>query len=368
MATLEQILNFRNLTGVIQAVKSGIPNPLPDAYLNATRKVSGNKAEYYKITGTRQVARIAQYGSPAARQNLREIDLVPVTLIHAFESQQWPLALTLALTKMTDLSKDHLGEQTASYWSKEFKKRFSNLRVTSAMQALFNGIIYVDSSGNVLPNSTGNAYSINFQVPAGNQSQLNVFGAGNLLTAGWQTASTDIITQLIKIKAAALKLTGYEITTAYYSDEIPSYIGANTIAQQYLVRNPAMNQAYIGNPSTVPDGFGGIKHWIYAGQTFYDDKSGNHQNILGANKVVFTPDHDPEWFEFFEGSFPVPRSVLPQMNQTAAEVLSNVSEEFGMFGYGQLALNPPQVEQFAGDTFLPVLKVPGAIFQATVNF
>ena len=47
-------------------------------------------------------------------------------------------------------------------------------------------------------------------------------------------------------------------------------------------------------------------------------------------------------------------------------MLRSVTEQFGMFGYGQLTLNPPTVEQFAGDTFAPILKVPGAIYQLAV--
>lgn len=367
MATLEQILNYRNLTGVIRSIKSGVPNPLPAEFLTPGRKVSGNRAEYFKITGTRQVARLAHYGSPAKRRELRDVALVPVQMIHAFESQQWPLALTLALTKMTDLSKDERGEQQAEYQSREFKKLFSNLRVVAAAMALLQGIIYVDTDGNILPSSSGAAWSIDFGIPAGNKGTLNWDGNGAIISANWSSASTDIITQLMKIRTASVKLTGYEIEEAFYGDSIPGWIAANTTAQQYLKLNPAMNQALINTPTAVPNGFGGIKRWTYAGQSFFADSGNVNRTIMAAGNVVFTPAYDPEWFEVMEGSFPVPRTVLPAMGASAAEVLANVAEEFGMFAYGQLSLNPPMVEQYAGDTFLPVLKVPSAVFQATVG-
>ena len=46
----------------------------------------------------------------------------------------------------------------------------------------------------------------------------------------------------------------------------------------------------------------------------------------------------------------------------------NVSIASGMFSYGQVLSDPVTVKHIAGDTFLPVLKVPKAVFVATVKF
>lgn len=365
-ATLEQILFYRNLTGVIRLIKSGIPNALPAEYMSVGKKVPGNRAEYYRITGTRKLARMVQFGAPALRRELRNVDLVPVTLFHAFESQQWPLALTLMMSEMKELKRDELGKEQAEYQSQEFKQHFANLRIALTAQALFSGIVYIDSNGNMQPGASGSSYNVNYGVPAGNQNQLNVLGTGNIISASWATTTTNIVTQLINLRTAAGKLTGYPIEVAFYGDNIPEYIGANATAQQYLKLNPPMNQAFINDNSAVPNGFGGVKRWIHAGNMFYDDKNGTHQNLLGANQVIFCPPHSPEWFDTFEGSFPMPQSVLPVMGGTTGTVLDNVVAEYGMFSYGMLGLNPPTVEQFAGDTFLPILKVPSAVFQATV--
>jgi hypothetical protein len=40
----------------------------------------------------------------------------------------------------------------------------------------------------------------------------------------------------------------------------------------------------------------------------------------------------------------------------------------GMFAYGLASADPPSAKIVYGDTFLPVLKVPSAIFVATVKF
>jgi hypothetical protein len=40
----------------------------------------------------------------------------------------------------------------------------------------------------------------------------------------------------------------------------------------------------------------------------------------------------------------------------------------GMFAYGMASADPPTAKIIYGDTFLPVLKIPSAIFVATVKF
>ncbi len=39
-----------------------------------------------------------------------------------------------------------------------------------------------------------------------------------------------------------------------------------------------------------------------------------------------------------------------------------------MFAYGVVNVDPVTIKRVAGDTFLPVLKVPKAVFAATVKF
>ena len=362
MATIEEILNHRNLTGVIKSVKSGIPNPLPPAFFNVGRRFSGNKAEYFRITGTRQTARLPHYGSPAQRRDLRGLDNVPVTLLHTFESQQWPMHIMVNLTKMGGTDQDGKGQEQAEYQTGEFKRLFANLRIAAAVMVLFGGIIYVDKSGNLLPTSSGSSYSIQFGMQSANQGQL-----GGTISTTWANTAATIITQLVNLRTKARKLTGYPIEYAFYGDSIAELIASNATAQQYLKLNPQMNAEFIGS-GMVPQGFGGIKNWIYAGDSFYADSSNTNQTLLGAGQIIFTPAPSPDWWDIFEGSYLVPTTINPQIGGDSTTLLKNIAEEYGMFQYAQMTMNPPSIEQFAGDTFLPVLKVPNAIWQATVVF
>jgi len=364
MATIEQILQFRNLTGVIRAVKSGIPQIAPDDFMKPGRQFPGNRGEYFRITGTRQTARSVQYGSPAVRRDLRNVDNIPFTAFHTFESQQWPMALMIALTKMTSLDRDQKGQEQAEYQTAEFKRFFSNLRIATSLQALFQGKVYFDSTGNlaVVDNATAGGTTVNYNLPTNN---VNFTASCSSTSVNWNNATATIMTDLLQIQTNSVKLTGYELTHCFYDDTVPGYIGNNTNAQQYLKLNPAMNQQYL-TQNVIPDGFGGIKKWIPAGRAFFNDQNGTNQKLLTNNGVVFTPDPSPEWWEIFEGSYLVPNSVTPVIGGDSSIISANSTEVFGMFGYGVLALNPFMVEQFAGDTFFPAIKVPGCVYSFPV--
>ncbi len=45
---------------------------------------------------------------------------------------------------------------------------------------------------------------------------------------------------------------------------------------------------------------------------------------------------------------------------------ASAAMQFGMFSYAKVTDNPVTVRHFAGDTFLPVLKVPAAVWIADV--
>lgn len=366
MATLEQILGWRNLTGVVQGIKAGIPNCLPDQFMTPGKGFSGKAAQYYRITGTRQTAKLVQYGAPSVRVGLRDIQEINVTCLHTFQNQQWDVSHTLALSNMGSLTHNPKAEEQASYQARNFKKQFANLRIAASLYCLLQGKIYLAPTANgmdLAPSSTtsgvSSATTIDYGIPTTNTGNCN-----GIISTTWDNATAQIITQLRQIQTAAIKLTGYPLEHAFYDDTVPGFIGRNAEAQQFLRNNPAMNAAYL-NTGGVPQGFGGIANWHPAGSMFYD-YNGTNIKIGNANGLVLTPAYDPEWFEMFQGSYPVPNSINPMQGADAVVALGNVTEAFGMFSYAQISHDPVTVVQYGGDTFLPVLKVPGSVYQLAV--
>jgi len=361
---IEEILHFENIIATIEAVKRGVPEGIiPDAMFRPTKSFLGNVGYYFKVTSTRQVAQAVMYGSPSKAVKMAGVSKVPVTLLHAYEHFDHDPNL-VAVLKSTDDTIQQMGAQEVGRQAGEFTKRFLNLRKAAWYCALSKGKIYLDDEGNLLNSSKGAAIIIDFGVPDGNKNQLNALGKGDIITASWATATTDIPLQIAGIQQASAQLTGYRITTAYYGKNIPSYIAKNTAMKEFLKMNPGSNQAV--RRGEIPDGFINLQ-WREAYSAFYADKSNVAQQLWDDDMVVFTPDDtDSGWWGFLQGSYGVPTNI-GQIYGDAMAALNSVRTVFGMFGYAAITHDPVGICQYGGDTMLPVIAVPKAIFIADVT-
>lgn len=362
--TIQQIIGGVNLTGIIQATTTGIPDVLPPAFYTDRQPVNGDTGEYTKVTGTRRTARIAAYGSASQVRELKDIGKIPVKLIHTVESIYHKPATLTNLFAYNSLEIQRLGIQEITRQTREFKVLFDNLRVAAAESALFLGTINYDGNGNLLPSTAGAVVSVNYGIPAGNQSQLNVFGTGNIITVPWSTTTAPILTMIAKLKKAARKLTGYPIKYAFYGENVPDYIFSSTVYREFIKMNPTYNKD--ANAGEIPDGWAGLT-WIPAYEAFFEDANGVNQDLVNPDGVTFTPAPSIDWWEWLEGTYPVPTTVGAITND-AVSAMPSVHTATGMFSYAQIVADPVTVKQVAGDTFLPVAKVPKAIFQAIVKF
>ena len=84
---------------------------------------------------------------------------------------------------------------------------------------------------------------MNYGVPAGNLTQLDVLGGGNILDATWDVATTNIATQLTNLKKAARKLTGYPLAHAFYGQNVLDYLLGNNKVKEMMKFNPAAKRA-----------------------------------------------------------------------------------------------------------------------------
>lgn len=361
--TIREILSGANLIGVIQKTKSGIPEGLlPPAFL-ATRKTTlGNAGHYIRVDGNRQTARLVTYGSPSVRREQKGVSRIPVNLLHTFEHQMHePIVLQHLLSVNggeQQLGRDEIARQVGA-----FRKLFDNLRLAAIYSLLFQGAIHFDGDGNLLPNSTGAFITVDFGIPAGNKNQLNVGAWGAIISASWATAATDIIAQLVALKQAAIKLTGYPVVNAFYGANVMGYLTANDTIKALISGSAGMSeQAAAGN---VPRGLCGF-NWYPCFEAIYLDQDGAAQVMCGADTVVFTPAVDASWYEMLEGTFAVPTN-LGNVGADAVASLGNLRVVQGMFSYAKITDDPANIKHMAGDTFLPVMKVPKAVFIGDVT-
>lgn len=364
--SLKQILGFAPLTEALRTVASGVPNPFPPEFfaVQPANRVIGDRATYIRISGERRTSKLAKYGSPSRRRTLRDIGDQNARMMHTFEDFQVDPAVLLQLRSFEQYQQDK-GMDWLRYQIEEAARRHQNSRVISTASVLRYGAIYWNSDGDLLPSSSGAAETYSFQVPATHQNQIN----GNI-SASWALHTTDLLGDIRNVKLYSLQETGMEIEAALYGKNVPKYVMQNDYAMSYLSRNTSMNEKLLSS-GEIPDGFGGIKRWIPVWKSLYEsDDNGTVSIIWNDDMVTFMPNIDqPDkmtWWSFFEGSFPVPKTIDVQKNPaTAIDAFETV---FGMFSYAAPTHNPPGLTVYHGDVWLPGLRNEKSIYQAVVAF
>jgi hypothetical protein len=362
--TLQQLLFYKQLIAVIQAIKGGVPGGiLPAMVLNPTKKLTGNTGTYRKVEATREVAQAVHYGAASKGVKFKGVSEVPVKLIHSFEHFDHD-PNTVAQLLSTDESVQLLGAEEVGRKVAYFGTRFTNLRLAAWYSALAFGKIWLDGEGNLLSSSSGAAITIDYGIPSGNQNQLNWDGNGAIIAASWANASTDIALHIRKIQIAAAVQTGYPIVNAFYGKNIPSYLANNTTMKEYLKMNPVSNDAV--RNGQVPNGFCKL-NWIDASTAFFTDATGATKFFLGDDTVIFTPAfEDVGWWGFLEGSYAIPTNI-GNVQADAMAALNSLKTTSGMFSYATVSHDPTGIRQYGGDTFLPTINVPMSIYIADVT-
>lgn len=354
---VESILSGQYLIGLIHEL-AGVPvNILPPAWTTVSRRINGDSGTYLKVVGTAKLAQLVQYGAKSKALEQEGVSEVPVKLLHTFHHQNFKMdilnKLKSPIQNVFDQGKWEVDRQTAA-----FKKRFTGFRISSIYSTLTKGLIWFDVNGNVLPSAADAAITVNFGVPPNNQNQCN-----GIIATKWSDAAAKILSQITNLKKTAMKLTGYPLTTAFYGASIPNWLASNTACAALIKGNNVIQTGFLNGG--IPNGFAGL-NWIPLNQAYFTDKADVKQDWLADDFVVFTPDPTPDWWEFTEGSYQVPNSI--NLASDAPGALGNFTETFGQFSYATIETDPPGIKQLAGDTFLPILKVPGAIFIADVEF
>ncbi len=363
--TIEEILHWENLMGVIQDPAGGIPeNLVPPGFLSTSRDVEGDTGEYLKVEGNRELARLVHYGDPSRRRNQEGVTPVTVKLCHTHEHIFHGVSVLNQLRSYDNPQRQILGIQEIGRKTADFRRLFNNLRLACLYAALAKGVLYFDADGN-LKLSTSTGFAVDYGIPAANKTQLNVLGGGNIIATTWDNVAADIVGQIENLKQAALKLTGYPLQYAFYGPNVLGYLLRNTTLQTAVINaNPAYASSFA--QLVIPPGFLGLT-WVPVASAFYVDEAGAMQSFWPDDQVTFTPEPSPDWWEWLQGSFQIP-TTLGGISEDGVGALNDLATVYGQFSYAKITDDPVGIKHNAGDTFLPVIKVPKAVFIADVKF
>lgn len=364
MQTLQQILGFENLTGIINDPAGGVPsNLIPPAFMASTKDVMGNTASWTIIRSTRRNMRLTNYGAASTRIAQQEIGRATAVMAHFFEHQRHDMQVLNAVRQFDNPQVQQMGRQIIDQQTAEFRRRADNTRLSLIYSLLAEGRISFDGDGNILPDTTGQVVDVDFQIPAGHRDQLDVEGTGDIISASWAAATTDIVGQIRKLHDVALRTSGLPLAHAFYGEDILGFLLANNQVTNFLRTRESTAAAM--ETGTIPDGFLGIKKWWTVSAAFFEDQNGVNKTWFEKDQITFTPEVNPMWYQLQQGSFMVPTN-LGGVGPDASAMLNNFRTMFGRFSYAKVTDDPAGIKHSAGDTVLPVLRNPTSIFLADV--
>jgi len=166
--------------------------------------------------------------------------------------------------------------------------------------------------------------------------------------ASWANADTDIPADVRAWKGLVYEDSGYQPAKAYCNESVMEYMLKNNIVKEllgdYVLREQVAREGYVKR-------FMGLDWHVYdagylAGETF--------TKFIGDDTVIMVPG------EKVYGRLQVGTQEIPTG-------FSSVEKAFGKFAYAVTESNPPGVNLFVGENFLPVITIPGAIVCADVT-
>ena len=360
---LNAILGSTALAGLVESIKPGLPEDLPAGFYTASRDgIDPNGSiQYDYVEGTRQTARTVVYNGKSAARNTSGVD---TRLMKAFFSAEH---LPINPQHIANLREpgtnnvEQIARREVDRRVAEARQLQQNLRSSTVHATLFDGLVYFDALGNLLPDSTGAVVTADWSVPATNRDQMEDISGSAIISASWGTAGTDVIGNIETVKTTALLRTGYPLTTAVYGSNILGYLLGNTAANS-LMQSNSMLTTSISNTGSIPNGFMEL-NWIKGDKFFFVDNDSSSQLMVGADEVIYLPDPVGGWYEMVNGMY----FFTDTVDLVAGAGLGNITTVVGPTMQTEMHSNPVGADIVYRDAFLPILNVPAAIYISDVT-
>ena len=232
--------------------------------------------------------------------------------------------------------------------------------------------------------ASGNEYDIDMNIPASHKSQLAVgTGGANVISQSWADASADIVTQMLQLRQAAIRETGYDQTEVWCSSttignlmnnvSLQSIAGSANRTWNTFTKAPAVgvdpaNRTLGGMTvsfNAIPWLTFNVNDVVMSVGSSTDPQGSDGTTttlaprIIPENTVIFTPKPDNDWLTIYEGQEPIQEQVGGQ---------STVVKGFHTWSRRLPVAAPPSREAYMIDNFLPAIRVPNAVYVATVVF
>lgn len=245
-------------------------------------------------------------------------------------------------------------------------QRFVNWREFMVSRMLRGGFQLKINGDSHTPVDTGGHITVDYQIPAGNKSKLDMLGAGDIIGTSWANAASDIVTDLLQINSANEQLHGRPLRHMWCNSVVFGYLTANTGIRAlggtantaWEIYRPDGESNADGIPSTGFEVVLKAVPWLTI--HVYDgglDVDGTFTKFLDDTHAIFHPEVNSDWVEMYEGSEIVRESKTDPG-----------SERFGRAAWTEISTQPSGFELIVVDNVLPVLYIPKCVQYATVVY
>jgi hypothetical protein len=345
-------------------IRRGVPRTLPgQLWTPSPTKPVGTQVKYKQYSGNRQAAQLVHHGSPSEQSEVPGSQWQYATAIgsrkHFVVDQEMLYALKSPIPYVAAQARAEFVKRLA-----DFQEQFDTLRTNVVNSVLSLGKLYIDSSGNVLPSSSGadTARTIDFGVQTLAHGDTIPNQSGTV--GDWSSADTDIETSIRQIMNGFLFGSNYMPKYCLYGSSIPTFFAKNTNMKEYLSRNPGMNQQFL-NSNEVPTGLFDL-NWVPAHRNYMVKAYGTIAKWWADNQIVIIPEFDDTWYEFYEAGTAVPTG-LASPSANLDQLIGQIQIVNGKFGYVEMSTDPIKLKAITGDYFLPVIKNGLVVWIITVS-
>ena len=318
---------------------------------------TGRNFSYDVIDHTRTLATARVPGQAAQRQKPQKVRHVTGTFPRSAEVIGL-LDEDLLNHRRIGGQLDELDANGESYLTRQeayLGQRFANL-IEFQTAAMLRGSYSFDNDGDALLHTfTGGEDTVDFALPSGNLGQLDMLGGGNLLSADWASAGTDIPLHLQNINAAMVQLTGLGLSHVVLTGRGWQYVINNTKVQTLggsaNVVFDAINRVGAGEFTAVLRAIPWITfHIVDYGLDVWDGSGDVFMKLIEDDHAAFFPEPSPRWAQYLEGSEIVTEG--PGGMKTEAH---------GLYPYAYATHDPSGWELCAVFNGIPALYLPKAI-------
>lgn len=216
----------------------------------------------------------------------------------------------------------------------------------------------------------GTGIRVNYQMPSGNKTQLDMTGGGNIIAASWAAASTDIPGHCKGVNKAFLQLYGGRLKQIWVTSTVWNYVVVNDfVAAGHGIANPPFamfEQVVAAGPDGTPVNAFRARLNNLPGVDWYITDDGTEMGAEGSETwtqfiedtaAVFVGEVPPQTHACYVGSEPIREwDEGPMLVKT------------GFNAWTKGASNPTGTTAFVLDNALCVNEIPASIAYGTVVF